>query len=469
MSEGDVEELIERARYRGPTVTADQLVGLDACLRQLGGQIALLARPELAKRFGLEPSGTLFMGPPGTGKTLVARYLAGQLELPLYHLSADEFGSDPGRVHEVFRRLGKERAILFIDEVSILAPERRRWAESEDRRMLAALLTSLDGLPTSHGPDRLWVIGACTDDVALDPAIHRSGRLGVVIEFAPPSEEQRAELFRLYLAGVPNSVTDDEIARLAEGSNDATGADISDWVNQAASELLADSEVAEPTISYRELEAVAARRGFIGAEGRADREARWSTAVHEAAHAVVAYAIYGRDALSKVSIGFGRAPGGLGTYYHGHFEFSDDWLARHPIDSVNWADRVAVDLAGLCAERLLLGRWEQGAHGDVGHATARILAQLDAGDIEFGPSRTRMEEAPEHSEMVVGAEPMRELAWQLVRLRFEACRQRTTGIVSERRAAIEALARVLLDRGAALHGDEIVAVIGAHSPTEEVA
>lgn len=91
MSEGDIEALIERARYRGPTVTADQLVGLDACLRQLGGQIALLARPELAKRFGLE--------------------------LPLYHLSADEFGSDPDRIHEVFGRLGDQRAILFIDEI----------------------------------------------------------------------------------------------------------------------------------------------------------------------------------------------------------------------------------------------------------------------------------------------------------------------------------------------------------------
>jgi ATP-dependent 26S proteasome regulatory subunit len=458
MTKRDLEALIERARYRGPTVTADQLIGLDACLRQLGGQVALLARPELARRFSLEPSGTLFIGPPGTGKTLVARYLAGQLELPLYHLSADQFGSDPELIHGVFRRLGGERAILFIDEISILALK-RDWANSEDRRMLAALLTSLDGLQTSRGPDRLWVIGACTHDKHLDPAIQRSGRLGVVIEFAPPSADQRRELFRLYLAGVPHHIGDDDIGRIAELANRATGADIADWVNQAASVVLAGAETDEPVIGYRELEAVVTRRGFVGADQRADREPRWSTAVHEAAHAVVAHALFGRDALAKVSVGFDRAPDGLG-YIRGHFEFSDDWLARHSADSETWSDHVVVDLAGMCAEELLLGRWDQGAQRDVNNATERILGQLDAGDREFGPSRSAIEETTD-KEAVVGSEAMRRPAWALVQRRFEDCRDRTVARVVELRGPIEALAHALLESSAALGGDEIVAVIGA--------
>lgn len=120
-------DLIARARYHGPTVTADQLIGVEACLRQLAGQLALISRPELASRFGLDASGTLLIGPPGTGKTLVARHLASLTDLPFYQMSADEFESDPALLHAVFRQLSTERAVCFIDELSILAPK-REWA-----------------------------------------------------------------------------------------------------------------------------------------------------------------------------------------------------------------------------------------------------------------------------------------------------------------------------------------------------
>jgi transitional endoplasmic reticulum ATPase len=192
-----VTKLLERARYTGPAVSPDSLIGVDSCLRQLRHQIKLLERPDLFERMGLEPSGTLFIGPPGTGKTLMARLLAGQLDMPLYQLSADEFESEPRLVHDVFRALGNERALLFIDEISIIAQNRR---SSGRREMLSALLTSLDALSSYEIGSRLWVIGACTPDIDLDPAIYRSGRLGVVVEFAAPSEEQRAALFRLCAA-----------------------------------------------------------------------------------------------------------------------------------------------------------------------------------------------------------------------------------------------------------------------------
>lgn len=463
MNEQQLSRLIERARYRGPTVRADQLVGLDACVRQLGGQLALIARPELARRFGLEPSGTLLIGPPGTGKTLVARYLAGRLDLPLYEISADEFGSDPELIHRVFRRLSEQRAIVFLDEVSILA-QKREWGDAEDRRMLAALLTSLDGLASDREGAGLWVIGACTPDIRLDPAIHRSGRLGVIIEFALPSEEQRAALFRLYLEGVPHRVGAADIARLAEAATGASGADIRDWVSQAASEVLAEAEADDPLIEVRHLEAVVARRGFIGAEGRPGREPDWETAVHEAAHAVIAHVLFGREALARVVIGFGAA-GALTGLARGHFALSDEWALNHPPSSVTWPDHVAVSLAGVCAEEALLGYRGAGAETDVADGTERILAQLDAADPAFGPGRRAIEGSSPVFQTVVGSGAMRELAWDLTRERFEACRSRTQSLVVEHRSEIERLAHVLLEESRSLTGDEIVAGMGGPRAT----
>lgn len=458
MTDEELDALVERARYQGPSVTADQLVGLDACIRQLGGQMAMIARPDLAARFGLEPSGTLLIGPPGTGKTLVARYLAGRLDVPLYQFSADEFGDDPETVHALFRRLAGEQALLYIDEVSILA-QRREWSSSEDRRMLTALLTELDGL-ASAAPGGLWVIGACTPDIRLDPALYRSGRLGVVVEFAVPSEAHRRELLDLYLRGVPHAMEAAELDRLAEIATGATGADIRDWVSQAASLVLAEADGPEPLIEYRHLETVVARRGFIAAEDRAGREPDWETAVHESAHAALALARFGRDALAKVSLGFGAPEGGLVAPARGHFAFSDDWLLRHPPTSATWADHACVALAGVVAEERLLGYRGDGATQDVSHATELIYAQLDAADPAFGPSRTTIEAESGVRSATAGSEAMRRMAWELAQRRFAACWADTRTLVAEHRRAIERLATELLAARRMLTGDEIVAIIG---------
>lgn len=459
MRKADLDRLVAGARYRGPIVIADRLIGLDSCLRQLEGQIALFARPDLAERFGLEPSGTLFVGPPGTGKTLTARYLAGRLDRPLYQVSADEFGSDPDLVHGLFARLSDERAILFIDEVGLIG-RRRAWSESVDRRMLSALLASLDGLGTTRGPDRLWVIGACTDDSSLDPAVHRSGRLGVVVEFAEPSEAQRRELFELYLRPVPHRIAEHDIELLAAMANDATGADIADWVSQAASEALADAVNADPVIELRHLEAVVNRRGFIGSSGRPGREPGWDSAVHEAGHAVVAHDLFGAEAIAKVAIGWGQRPKTVGGSFRGHFELSAEWLSRHGADSSSWVDHAAVDLAGMVAEELVIGSWGVGATSDVDAATKIVLGLLDRGDPAFAPSRSTIETSIEDSDNAVGSERMRAIAWDLTRERVEMVRSWARSLVSLRRDAIERLAHVLLDERQVLGADEIAAIIG---------
>jgi cell division protease FtsH len=459
MTDSKIATLIERARYSGPTVTADQLVGVDSCLRQLAGQLQLMARPELAQRYGLEPSGTLFIGAPGTGKTLLARYLAGMLGVPLYQFSADEIGSDPETLRAVFHRLGNQRALCFIDEISILA-QRREWGSGNTRRTLVALLTSLDGLPAATSADRLWVIGACTPDIDLDPAIYRSGRLGVVVEFALPSEKQRGELFKLYLRNVPHRVTRPEIARLAEISDDASGADIHDWVSQAASEALAEKPDGEPIIRYRHLEKVVARHGFVAAEGRPGREPTWEVAVHEAAHAVVAYQLFGLDAIARVSVGFERSQGGAwDDFAHGHFHLSRDWFMANKPTSRNWQSHAAISLAGAAAEMSFLGYRGEGAATDVGKATKLIMDQLDTADPAFGPSRAAIEGNSGVHDALAGSEVMRVIAWSLTRTRFEECWEQTTSLVREHRTKIERLAEELLLSDGPLTGDEIMAVV----------
>ena len=452
--------MISKARYTGPTVAAKQVIGLQACLDQLDGQLALLARPELGARFGLEPSGTLFIGSPGTGKTLLARYLAGTLERPLYQFSADQFEGQPSLIHAVFERLQAERAVLFIDEISILA-QKREWGDADDRRALIALLTCLDGLTSVAPAERPWVIGACTPDIQLDPALHRSGRLGVTIEIAHPSEEHRRQLFTLYLRPVPNRVGAGGIRRLARASAGATGADVRDWVNQAASLALAERSDRDPVILYRHLERVVVRRGYVPAEDRPGRLPDWETCVHEAAHAVSALVLFGEQSLGELSVGVARAGDGVSR---GRFVLADGWAMANPPTSLTWRDHAASFLAGAAAEEVVLGYRGAGSETDVAQATELILGLTDTGDPLFGPSRRTVENGGLRGS--VGAEAMRTAAWFLLRQRFDECWIAAERLVEGHRDAIERLARALLDGRWILVGRQIADAAGMAPPPD---
>lgn len=64
--------------------------------------------------------------------------------------------------------------MLFIDELDALCPKRGSSGNEQENRIVAQLLTLLDGLE-SRG--QLVVIGATNRPNAIDPALRRPGRL----------------------------------------------------------------------------------------------------------------------------------------------------------------------------------------------------------------------------------------------------------------------------------------------------
>src|SRR3546814_427629 len=137
-----------------------------------------LRYPEIFERLGVDPpKGVLLHGPPGTGKTRLARAVANESDASFFHIAGPEImGSAYGESEKKLRELFEEAAqaapsIIFIDEIDSIAPKRGQVQGETEKRLVAQLLTLLDGLEPRQN---LVVMEATTRPAALEDRKSRS-------------------------------------------------------------------------------------------------------------------------------------------------------------------------------------------------------------------------------------------------------------------------------------------------------
>lgn len=219
----------------------EELVGgLDEVLSQLRDLVEVpLKRPDILQKLGLQaPSGVLLVGPPGTGKTLVVRSLARRLGVNLVQVSAPElvgkyYGESEARLRQVFASAQKQApAVVFIDEIDAIAPDRSQVEGEVEKRLVAQLLTLLDGWHKDK-PAPVILLAATNRPDSLDPALRRPGRLDTEITFPVPDRQARLAILRIHTRTMPLSAEIDleEIAQLTAG---CVGADLKGICQTAA-------------------------------------------------------------------------------------------------------------------------------------------------------------------------------------------------------------------------------------------
>lgn len=235
-------EFVESEEPRRSDITYDDIAGLGDTIHQVREMIELpLKHPELFQRLGIDPpKGILLHGPPGTGKTLLARAVANEADTRFLHIAGPEimgrfYGESEQRLREIFQQASQQApSIIFIDEIDSIAPKREDVNGEVERRVVAQLLTLMDGLEPRQN---VVVIGATNRVDALDEALRRPGRFDREIVIGVPDAKGRREILSIHTRGMPldTDVSLDEIARVTYGF---VGADLSALGREAAMETL---------------------------------------------------------------------------------------------------------------------------------------------------------------------------------------------------------------------------------------
>ncbi|AJF26979.1 ATPase AAA [Haloarcula sp. CBA1115] len=225
-----------------PDVTYEDIGGLDRELEQVREMIELPMRhPELFQQLGIEPpKGVLLHGPPGTGKTLMAKAVANEIDAYFTTISGPEimskyYGESEEQLREVFEEAEENApAIVFIDEIDSIAPKRGETQGDVERRVVAQLLSLMDGLEERG---QVIVIGATNRVDDIDPALRRGGRFDREIEIGVPDKKGRKEILQVHTRGMPLS-EEINIENYAENTHGFVGADLATLTKESAMNAL---------------------------------------------------------------------------------------------------------------------------------------------------------------------------------------------------------------------------------------
>ena len=219
-------------------ISYEDIGGLKDELQRVREMIELPMRhPELFQKLGIEPpKGVLLFGPPGTGKTLIAKAVASESGAHFISIAGPEViskydGESEQKLREIFEEAESNApSIIFIDELDSITPRREEVTGEVERRVVAQLLTMMDGLEERG---QVVVIGATNRVDAIDPALRRPGRFDREIEIGVPSEPDRIEILKIHTRGMPLA-GDVDLDGIAQQTHGFVGADLAALAREAA-------------------------------------------------------------------------------------------------------------------------------------------------------------------------------------------------------------------------------------------
>ncbi len=426
------------------------VAGSDEAKEELQEVVEFLQEPKRFTALGAKiPRGVLLVGPPGVGKTLMARAVAGEADVPFFHISGSEFvemfvGVGASRVRDLFQKAKKKSpCIVFIDEIDAVGRQRGAGlggSHDEREQTLNQILVEMDGFDNETN---VIVIAATNRPDILDPALLRPGRFDRQVTLDLPDIRGREAILNIHAANKPLEKEVD-LKVVAKRTPGFSGADLANLLNEAA---ILSARNGKKKVGMKEaLESIEkvmlgpARKSHVMSE-----KEREVTAYHEAGHALVAKMLPHADPVHKISIiSRGRAAGYT-------LKLPDEDRRMHTKPA--FIDDMAVMLGGYVGELEVFGELTTGASNDLQEATKlarRMVTDFGMGNTleprTYGHREEMIFLGKEISERRDYSEKTAEKIDDEVATFIQNAKETAQKIIREKRDRLNAIAEVLLKK-----------------------
>jgi vacuolar protein-sorting-associated protein 4 len=214
-----------------PNIKWTDVAGLETAKDMLQETIIMpIKYPQLFTGKRTPWKGILLYGPPGTGKSFLAKACATEMDGTFFAISSSDLvskwqGESEKNVRTLFEMArDMTPSIVFVDEVDSLCGARGDGESEAARRIKTEFLAQMDGVGKGDSGQML-VLGATNTPWDLDTAIRR--RFEKRIYIALPDPESRIRMLELNLGDTPHEVTREGLRKIAEQTDNFSGADIS--------------------------------------------------------------------------------------------------------------------------------------------------------------------------------------------------------------------------------------------------
>ena len=444
-------------------LTFADVAGNPEAKEELSEIVEFLKTPKKFADLGAKiPKGVLLMGPPGTGKTLIARAVAGEAEVPFFHISGSEFvemfvGVGASRVRDLFAKAKKAApCIVFIDEIDAVGRQRGAGlggGHDEREQTLNQILVEMDGFEPNLG---VIVIAATNRPDVLDSALLRPGRFDRRVTLDRPDLKDREAILKIHAEGKPLDANAD-LKRVAERTTGLSGADLMNIMNEAA--IFAARRNRKTIMQEDLLDSI--EKVLLGPERKSHMLSpieRSITAYHESGHAIVGHMLPHCDDVHKVSIiSRGRAAGYT-------MSIPDEDKKMH--SRREFVDELAMMLGGYVAEQEIFGDLTTGASNDLQRATQlarELVTQYGMSDAlgprTYGGQDEMVFLGKQMNEQRGYSEKIAERIDDEINALLNAAKETARGIIRKQRAQMDAIVKHLLEKET-IEKEEFIALIG---------
>jgi len=429
-------------------VTFKDVAGVKEAKQELEEIVDFLKNPKKFIDIGADiPKGVLLEGAPGTGKTLLARAVAGEANVPFFHLSGSDFvemfvGVGASRVRDLFGMAKKAApAIVFIDEIDAVGRKRgsgHGGGNDEREQTLNQILTEMDGFDQNQ---KVIVIAATNRSDVLDNALLRPGRFDRRVMVDLPDRKDREEILKIHARKKPLE-EDVNLKLVAERTPGFSGADLYALMNEAAIKAARDDrkKVKQDDVL------LSIDKVMIGPERTShlmNAEEKKIVAYHEAGHALVMSVLPNADPVHKVTVvSRGRAGG-----YTMNLPLEEKYLNNRK----EFKDDIAGTLGGYVAEKLVFGDITTGPSNDlqvVSRLARSMVTKWGMSDV-IGPVALEGKD----SEVMFGrgfgneySEKMSDVIDQEIKKLIDEGLATAEKVLTEKRAVLDDMAKILVEK-----------------------